>query len=182
MESEGKEMSSRCLINLSSQLNKCEDLSQFSDYEDFTYKIFLTLYENNSLFYEGKNVLMKHYPPEYNPRSGFYHLTCENYSHTNNENDRVPNLKRYERIKWPKIIIDNLKKECPYLYIWKNVRYGKKNILIMCLELEYIIVLSERNDYLLLTTAYPIEYEHTLRKLIKEYNEYKKQETLSDND
>ncbi len=170
-------MNTDCVLNLDLKLNICSNLAEFKLYEDNSYNLFMQLYENLSLFFENKPVKMKHYPPDYTPRSGFYHLTCENYDHTGNEEDRVPNLKRYERIQWPKAIIENIQKDCPHLRVWKNKRHGKTNILILCVELKYVIVLSERTNYLLLTTAYPIEYEHTMRKMLKEYELYKKQES-----
>lgn len=179
METEDYKMSESCILELDTQLNECADLSKFNTYEDATYELFLQLYESISFYFEEKPVIMKHFPPTYTSRSGFYHLTCENYNHTGNEDDRVPNLRRYERIKWPRIIIENIQRDCPHLRVWKNKRHGKTNILILCVELKYVIVLSERKEgYLLLTTAYPIEYEHTLAKMLKEYEEYKKQKPL----
>lgn len=173
-------MSESCILKLNQQLNECPNFSEFKLYEDATYDLFLQLYENLSLYFEEKLVKMKHFPPTYTPRSGFYHLTCRNYDHTGNEDDRVPDLQRYERIMWPRAIIENIQRDCPNLRVWKNKRHGKTNILILCMELKYVIVLSERKEgYLLLTTAYPIEHEHTLNKMLKEYEIYKKQEPSS---
>ncbi len=151
----------------------CDDYSQYKEYEDCVYAWFSSLYENGRITYDGKEVKMKHYPPSYDARSGFYHIICENYSHTGNEEDRKPNFERCKRIKWPKEIIEWCSNNCEKVWIWENERHNKKNLLIYCPENDYLVVLGKRNNYYLLTTAYVVEYEHSKRTLIKEYNKAK---------
>lgn len=165
---------SNCLLKENNQILECTDFTKYNEYENKLYEIFLNLYEQNGMFYKNIPVKMKHYPPDYGEKSGFYHLICENYQHTGDESDRKPNLKRCERIKWPIKIINNCSETCNNLLIWENERHGKQNILLFCPELDYLVVLSKRNDYVLLTTAYPVEYSHRKNKLIKEYKEYHK--------
>lgn len=85
---------------------RCDELSQYVEYEKKVFELFKELYESGSIKYKGQNVKMKHYPPDYGELTGFYHMICENYNHTGNESDRKPNLRRCERIKWPKEIIE----------------------------------------------------------------------------
>lgn len=166
-------MQDTCILKDKDALFVCEDLSNFSDYEDTLFDIFLDLYEHGCIVYNGLPVRMKHYPPDYGERSGFYHLTCENYQHTGDEGDRVPDLRRCERLEWPEKIITSCAPNCPYLLIWENMRHGKSNIVLFCPELDYVVILSKRNNYLLLTTAYPINYNNRKRDLLREYNRYK---------
>lgn len=161
-----------CRLCSKDTLVLCEDFSEYTSYEDRLYLIFKEYYEKNNLFYKGIPVRMKHYPPDYIPKTGFYHLICENYQHTGNESDRSPNLSRCSRIKWPKTIIEYCSQNCLSLYIWENERKGKRNILLYCPEIDYLVVLGKRRDYLLLITAYPIEYENKRKDLLKEYTDY----------
>ncbi len=166
-------MPETCYLAGDENLLVCEDLTNFSNYEEKLFQIFLQLYEQSEITYHGTPVYLKHYPPDYGEKSSFYHLTCENYQHTGNENDRSPNLRRCERLKWPKSILEVCDSNCPQLLKWENVRHGKKNILLLCPELDYLVVLSKRNNYLLLTTAYPVTYHNRREDLLKEYTAYK---------
>ena len=161
-----------CVLKGNDNLLLCHDLSHFADYEDQLFQIFLSVYEHGRINYHKIPVHMKHYPPDYGERSGFYHLICENYQHTGMEEDRSPNLRRCERLKWPQKIIEHCAGACPELLIWENERRGKVNILLFCPELDYIVVLGKRNNYLLLVTAYPVDYPNRRRNLLAEYNQY----------
>jgi len=118
---------------------------------------------------------MKHYPPCFDERSGFYHLIYENYQNSENENDRMPNLERAKCIEWPSYIINNCVKTmtlCSDVLVWENERKTNRNVLLFCQKNDYLVVLGKRKDYFLLITAYPVQ-SHTKRKLLKEYIEYK---------
>ena len=163
---------SLCVLSSEDTLVKCEDLNEYPYYEERLYQIFSECYEEGKLYYKDIPVKMKHYPPDYIPKTGFYHLICENYQHTGNEDDRSPNLSRCARIRWPKAIIQDCAQNCLSLYIWENERRGKQNILLYCPEVDYVVVLGKRANYLLLITAYPVEYENKRRDLLKEYTDY----------
>lgn len=153
---------------------ECEDVQRFAEYEEIVYNIFLDLYEKSKLYFRDSKVAMKHYPPDYDERSGFYHLTCQNYEQTGNENDRIPNLDRYRKIKWAKQLISYCdSNECLNFLVWENSRNGKTNILLYCKDIDYLVVLGKRKDYLMLVTAYPIQYDHSRDKLMREYSFYK---------
>ncbi|MGN0565387.1 MAG: hypothetical protein ACI4IU_01685 [Candidatus Limousia pullorum] len=170
-------MANPCTLSRGDSLIVCSDLNNFSDYEDQLFLIFKNLYENNSITYNGFPVKMKHYPPDYGERSGFYHLTCENYQHTGSEEDRYPDLRRCERIKWAETILTSCSGACIKLLVWENRRNNKQNILLFCPEVDYLVVLGKRNGYLLLITAYPVSYPNRRKDLLREYEQYKKQTT-----
>lgn len=92
----------------------------------------------------------------------------------NDEKSRIPDLRRYERIEWPFTIIHNCLNSCNKILVWENKRKGKNRILIYCDEIRYLAVLDNRGSYYFFWTAYPIDYEHTRKKLLKEYNKYAK--------
>lgn len=158
----------------------CEDLGQYADYENQLYQLYLDLYINGGLSYNGNRIKMKYYPPEYNERTGFYHLICENYDHTGDENDRTPNLRRCEKIAWADEIIRKCAPAlCGEIKIWENNRKGKKSLLLYCDDIRYLVVLGVRNGYYMLVSAYPVCYPNARRDLLKEYREYIKQTTPS---
>lgn len=162
-----------CKLLEKDYLVECLDFSQYEKYETLIFDIYKNLYEDSSISYEGVQVKMKHYPPDYGVKTGFYHMICENYDHTGNEDDRKPNFRRCERIKWAKAFIEWCSCNCDKIWIWENERHGKKNILIYCPEQNYLVVLAKRNGYYLLTTAYVVEYHNAKKDLIKEYENYK---------
>jgi len=159
---------------ISNETIECEDIQKFKEYEEIVYRIFIELYEQSRLFFRSVKVTMKHYPPEYDKRSGFYHLTCENYDQTGNEEDRIPNLDRYRKIKWADQLISYCETDgCENFLVWENERKGNTNVLLYCKDIDYLVVLGKRQNYFLLVTAYPIHYDHTRDKLMKEYARYK---------
>lgn len=162
----------KCRLQAQDALIECENFGEYPRYEDKLYEMFLELYENNSIVFRDKPVRMKHYPPDYGIKTGFYHMICENYQHTGNENDRKPNFRRCERIKWAIEIIEKCSYSCGDMMIWENERHGKTNVLLFCPTLDYLVVLGKRNGFFLLTTAYPVEYSNRRNDLIKEYEKY----------
>jgi hypothetical protein len=109
----------------------------------------------------------------------FYHMT-----HFGDiENDREPDLRRMERMPWPRPLIDD--SEHPYLKIWRNIRKGKggkkDRILILHTEENYLVVLDDRKKYILPWTAYYLRSKSELDKKLKEYEKYKNAETANEN-
>lgn len=167
---------SECLLASESSKLVCENLAEYNEYESTLYQLFVDAYIKGGLEYNTTAVHVKYYPPTYDERSNFYHLICENYENDGDENSRKPNLERCQRILWPEEIIKNCtSRKCSRLLIWENIRKGKKNVLLYCQKLNYLVVLRAMKNYYLLVTAYPVEREHTRRKLIKEYTAYNKQ-------
>ena len=169
-----------CKLNTEESLNICDDFTKYTEYEENLFGIFNSLYENGDLVFKGIPVKMKHFPPDYSERTGFYHLVYENFNHTNVETDRLPNLERCSRLTWINEFLVYCIDNCNCLMIWENTRHGKHNILLFCPDVDYLVVLTKRNHYLLLTTAYPVEYENRKNDLIREYEGYKnKQRTTT---
>lgn len=55
---------------------------------------------------------------------------------------------------------------------WKNQRRGESRICLWLVEQDYIVVLAERNGYLLPWTAYVVDQPHRKQKLRREYERY----------
>lgn len=54
---------------------------------------------------------------------------------------------------------------------WRNKRGSQNRLLVATADFRYLVVLSERREYLLLWTAYPTR-AHTAHKLKQEFYEY----------
>lgn len=117
--------------------------------------------------YKGKRLGLKKHPLKDGKEATFWHFIQEG----SEEAERVPDMRRCERIRWPRPIIENAAE--PIVKIWKNKRGSEYRILLWLEEQEYLVVLAERAGYLLPWTAYLVTDEHRKRKLRKEYKIYK---------
>ena len=101
---------------------------------------------------------------------GFYHLVTEGDS---GDEDRPYDGQRIRKILWPKAFIENY--ECADTccndkpLCWKTMHSNNK-FRYKILFKDYTVILEKRDDYFLLITAYPLNHDHTKRKLLKEYN------------
>ena len=118
--------------------------------------------------YEGKKLAVKRHPIADGKEVTFWHIISEG----NEENNRIPDLRRCERIRWPRPIVEHA--DQPAVKVWKNRRRGETRICIWLEKQEYLVVLADRGTYNLFWTAYPVTYNHTKRKLLKEYHAFKK--------
>ncbi len=101
----------------------------------------------------------------------FYHITHEG----EDERNREPSIPRMDCIPFPRYMIEHA--EHPYLKIWTNIRKNEEGILIYHEQEKYLVVLANRGEYILLWTAYIVDKPHMRRKLMKEYEAYKKART-----
>jgi len=111
---------------------------------------------------------MKRYPMALGKEATFWHLIQEGPV----EEDRVPDLRRCERIRWPRPMIEGL--QSGQVRVWKNFRGGNERIVIAVSDFSYVVILDEREDFVLLWTAYFVERGHQRRKLAKEFAEWQK--------
>ncbi|HKL08973.1 MAG TPA: hypothetical protein VJ896_09370 [Bacteroidales bacterium] len=145
----------------------------FDTYLSAVYKIFKNDFIKNKPVFQGKRLGLKKFPLIEGKEYTFYHMTHEG----NIENERLPDLRRMERIAWPRPMIDYSTHS--YLKVWRNIRRGKggtrNRILILHEKEKYLVVLEERTNYILPWTAYLIKRSHQLGKHLKEYDSYNKQ-------
>ena len=154
------------------------NLILFNDYSgDFKsyFQAVYTVFENDFIKsqpkYEGLKVSAQKHPEVDGIHRTFYHITHEG----EDEQNREPDIRRMERIRFPKFVITN----CSHsqLLVWeKNI--GRDDRIHILNEYErYLVVLTKRKEYLLFWTAFYVEDNHTLKKKIKEYETYKKAKT-----
>lgn len=143
----------------------------FKNYFDAVYAIFHTDFIKTHPQYEGLNVSVRKYPEVDGMHRTFYHITHEGEDEAN----RQPDIRRMERIRFPKFVIQN--KQHNEILIWKNKRGKDERIVLFNEQESYVLILTNRGKYFLFITAYLVEKEHRKRKLIKEYEAYIKTKT-----
>lgn len=122
--------------------------------------------------YKNLKVSVQKHPEVDGIHRTFYHITHQG----EDEKNREPDIRRMERIRFPKFCIDKCKHKD--FLIWEKI-VGKDNRVHILNEKErYIIVLTERKGYYLFWTSFYIEENHTIRKKKKEYEAYKSQNRL----
>lgn len=117
--------------------------------------------------FKGIKLALKRHPVIQGKEATFWHLISEGKV----EEDRIPDMRRCERIQWPRPIIEHAGEE--KVKVWENERKGESRICLWLEDKEYMVILARRKGYLLLWTAFMVTEDHTKRKLRKEYEAYK---------
>ena len=145
-----------------------------SDYEgnwerylDAIYNYFKKDFIDSRPAFRGQRLGLKKHPIEKGKEATFWHFISEG----DNEEGRIPDLRRCERIRWPRPIIENADE--PIIKVWRNKRKNDNRILLWLESQEYLVILAERKGYLLPWTAYLVIEEHRKKKLQREYEAFK---------
>ena len=104
--------------------------------------------------------------------AAFWHITS---SFNPSTGSRELDLRRAERIPWPRPMMENCSDKA--ISVWKNERIREEGarqtrILIWLEGLDYLVVLAEMRRLIVLITAYCTDSNHQRRKLRKERDEY----------
>jgi len=138
----------------------------FAMYNEAVYAVFRNDFVKNRPVFQNKRLALKAHPLIDGKEYTYYHFT-----HTGNiETNRIPDLRRMERIGYPKPMIDFSDDE--NLKVWRNKRGTSDRILILHEAQRYLVVLEDRTNYILPWTAYLIEDDSRLRRLLAEYQSY----------
>jgi len=138
----------------------------WNKYIDAIYALFETDFINTQPFFNGRRVGHKKDPTLNGKADTFWHVISTGPSET----ERIPDMRRCERIRWPRPIIENQSADC--ILVWPNRRGNDDRICLWFKNLEYIVVLADRGTYLLLWTAYVVDRPHQKRKFQKEFDDY----------
>lgn len=146
-------------------------------YEDFggdwprfieaVYGLFHRDFVSSKPLFRGRPVNLKRYPIFEGKEGTFWHVTSEG----KDESDRLPDLRRCERIRWLRPIIEH--PEDPEIKWWINERRGEKRIVLWLEANEYAVILADRGSFVLLWTAYCVTGRRR-QQFQKEYEAYHK--------
>jgi hypothetical protein len=136
-------------------------------YLEAVYQYFVVDFIRSLPTFPGRRMKLKRYPITRGKEATFWHFIQEGKI----EEDRIPDFRRCERIRWPRPIINaalSSRVRC-----WRNMRHTSKGtaqrIVIALPDFSYVVVLDDHGDYVLPWTAYWVEYNHQRQKLKKEY-------------
>ncbi len=137
-------------------------------YLEAAYELYLQDFVRTRPTWEGRALGRKRHPVEGGKEATFWHLVSSGPI----EDDRLPDLRRLERIRWPRAIIDHAFETS--VLVWENVRRNDQRVCLWLEADDFLVVLAKRPRYSLLWTAYPVDRDHTRRKLRREYENAQK--------
>lgn len=145
-------------------LNDCG--GDWDRYLEAIYRYFKADFIDNKPIFRGVRLALKRHPLSQGKEATFWHMTSEGTDEAN----RTPDLRRCERIRWPRPVIEEA--DAKGLKVWIAVRNNERRINIWLEAEDYVVVLAQRKEYLLPWTAYLVTYDHTRRRLRREFEEY----------
>jgi hypothetical protein len=131
------------------------------------YEIFKRDFVDTKPRFRGKRCGLKKFSLIEGMEYTFYHFTHDG----DIESERIPNLRRMERISWPRPMID--RSDHPYLKVWQNTRKSEPRILIFHENESFLVILADRGEYILPWTYFLIDTQNRKRRLLQEYEAYK---------
>jgi len=135
-------------------------------YVDAIYEWFKQDFIDSKPMFQGRRLGLKRHPMSHGKEATFWHMIQEGAV----EEDRTPDFRRCERIRWPKPVIEHT--DDPKVKYWISVKRNEDRIHIWLEDLDYIVVLADRRGFLLPWTAFVVTRDHTRTKLRKEYEAY----------
>lgn len=152
-----------------------EDWKEFADY---CYSLFKRDFIDTKPLFLGKSVNIRKHPLQEDKEQGFSH--CTSFDPTKKSadpNDRIDDIKRYERIEWPRKIIENYSCsdhcECNHIKMWREPWKSYDRVHLLFQDVKYLVIIEERETYNLLVSAFYFHYDHQLDKKLKKYERYK---------
>jgi len=145
--------------------------NNWEHYVDVLYEFYENDFIHNKFQFKSKTVNTRRLPYTDGKDRTFWHIIQEG----KNEDDRIPDFRRCERIRWPKPIILNYKDSQIKLWNYQKRKIkGTKTRTYIWFNNEFLVILEPRSKYVLFITAYPTNRSHSIRKLEKEFQEAKK--------
>ena len=138
----------------------------WESYLDAIYDYFKQDFVDSKPVFQGRRLGLKRHPMAQGKEATFWHMIQEGVV----EEDRTPDFRRCERIRWPRPIIEHDADKT--IKVWVNQRRGEQRICLWFEQENYLVILADRGNYILPWTAYLVEQPHRQRKLQKEYEEY----------
>jgi hypothetical protein len=156
------------------------DLLLFADfggdweaYEDELNRVFLAEIARARLLFRGLPVNCRRIPERAGRWAAFWHLVQQGSI----EEERVPDLRRCERLRWVPWVIRNSDAH-PDIGEWDNTRGTETNRLLWYRE-EYLVILGKRSGYWLLKSAYCTEQSGRIAKLRRERDAFRRASAMT---
>lgn len=135
----------------------------WSDYFTAIYQQFRCDFVTSKPEFLGRPFGLKCHPLYEGKEATFWHCISEGKV----ESERLPDLRRCERMSWIKPMITAV--PSPNVHCWVTQRNNDKRIVLALTDFSYVMILADRGNYLLLWTAYCVERDHQRRKLSEDF-------------
>ena len=164
----------------------------FDDYENNwekynkkLYEVFIKDFIATNLYFKRKKVQIRINPKQDNYEHAFIHLTCTSTKMSDDPNDRIPDLRRCERIEWNRKIIENYNCiqnciGCKKILYYEHMYNNNVRINLFFPDARFKVIIEKREKYFLLVTGYYIEFDRTIEKEYERYNKFEQQKTPLD--
>jgi hypothetical protein len=141
----------------------------WQNYEDRIYAVYQECVIQSNLRFNNLAVRTRITPETKGKHFGFWHMVSEGEV----EEEREPDLRRCERIRWVSWVIENCFKYSEISW-WLEKRNNRSEIVIWIEAEQYVVVLSERRDYWLLKTSYLATRSGKIKQLKRNREKYAK--------
>lgn len=141
-------------------------------YEETIYTCFKADFITSQPNWHGKRVGLKRHPLSAGKEATFWHFISEG----EHEADRLMDIRRCERIRWPRPTMEAFTSRRPEkgdrILWWKNERRSEERYLLSLPDFSYVVVVADRGDYVLPWTQFHVDREHRREKYRREYLGY----------
>lgn len=140
----------------------------WQEYVDRIYRIYQKLILYSGLRFRGEPVKPRYTPKTNGKEYGFWHVVQEGPV----EEERTPDLRRCEHIRWISWIIENVNNFKEITWWEENPKSSITDVVLWLEAKQYVVILSKRRNYWLLKTAYPVDKPHKRRSLERNRKKY----------
>jgi hypothetical protein len=137
-----------------------EDYGNWPDYEEALWAQFRRDFLLTHLQLDGLPIWFERSLAQNGKEKAFWHLTD---SGSDIEADRVPDLRRCERLAWARYILEHAGTPHVLSSVEKTSKGLKRRLTLA--DYSYLVVLKRARTHFFLVTAYYLEYDHERRKL-----------------
>lgn len=131
-------------------------------YEDALYAFFCTDFVQSKPSFPNRRWAVKRHPESKGKECTFWHCISEG----KDEEERIPDMRRCERIRWPRPIIDAF--ATAPVRCWRTTRGRANRVLIATSDFSYVVVLEDRGTYIMLWTTFHVELPNRQRDFRRE--------------
>jgi hypothetical protein len=150
-----------------------DSAGDWNTYENVLYSWFTSDFVKSRPAWPGKRVGLKRMPLSKGKEATFWHFISEGES----EVDRLMDIRRCERIRWPRPTMEKFIDRRPMagdcIVWWKNQRRGGEwRYLLAVPDFSYLMIVADRGEFVLPWTQYHVDHSHRREKYRKEYHAY----------
>jgi hypothetical protein len=138
----------------------CANIADWGAYEAELHDYYHRDFVRGGLVLDGRRVSLKRYPEMDGLPATFWHIISSG-------EERVPDLRRCERIRWPAEIIRRAS-DASCVCRWDERNHPRGHRVCLALpDFSYLVVLDDRESYVLMWTAFCVEQPHRRAKLAR---------------